>query len=136
MSELEQRVAYLHGLASGFNLREESKEGQVLADVLDVLDLMASAISRVETAQADLEEYVESLDEDLAELEEEFYEDDLPTWEVTCPRCGTTIEVDEDDYDDEGRLNLSCPECGAPVEHALPDGTLSGRDDTLTTATD
>lgn len=136
MSELEQRVAYLHGLASGFNLREESKEGQVLADVLDVLDLMAGAISRVETAQADLEEYVESLDEDLAELEEEFYEDDLPTWEVTCPRCGTTIEVDEDDYDDEGRLNLACPECGAPVEHALPDGALSGRDDPLTTARD
>lgn len=136
MSELEQRVAYLHGLASGFNLREGSKEGQVLADVLDVLDLMAGAISRVETAHADLEEYVESLDEDLAELEEEFYEDDRPTWEVTCPRCGTTIEVDEDDYDDEGRLNLDCPECGAPVEHALPDGALSGRDDTLTTATD
>lgn len=136
MSELEQRVAYLHGLASGFNLREESKEGQVLADVLDVLDLMATTISRVETAQADLEEYVESLDEDLAELEEEFYEDDLPTWEVTCPQCGTTIEVDEDDYDDEGRLNLGCPECGAPVEHALPDGVPSGRDDTLTTATD
>lgn len=136
MSELEQRVAYLHGLASGFNLREESKEGQVLADVLDVLDLMATAISRVETAQADLEEYVESLDEDLAELEEEFYEDDIPTWEVTCSQCGTAIEVDEDDYDDEGRLNLSCPECGAPVEHALPDGVLSGRDDPLTTARD
>lgn len=117
MSELQQRVAYLHGLASGFNLREGSREGQVLADVLDVLDLMATAVTRLESKQEELESYVESLDEDLAELEEDVYgdEDEVETWEVTCPECGATVEVEDEDCDDEGRLELTCPECGALI---------------------
>ncbi len=129
MSELQERVAYLHGLASGFNLREGSREGQVLADVLDVLDLMASAVSRLEARQDELESYVESLDEDLAELEEDVYgEEDAETWEIACPDCGTTVEVEEDDYDDEGRLELTCPECGALIHDREGEQTQGKKD--------
>lgn len=118
MSELEQRVAYLHGLASGFNLREASKEGQVLMEVLDVLELMASNIARVESAHEDLEEYVESLDEDLTEIEEDFYdldEGEEDVAEFQCPACGSTFEIQGGEADDEDNLDLTCPECGVLV---------------------
>lgn len=125
MSELEQRVAYLHGLASGFNLREASKEGQVLMEVLDVLDLMASSISRIESAQEDLQEYVESLDEDLTELEEDYYEldegEDDEGAELECPACGATIEIEAEEEDGH-TLDLTCPECGALVSEAADGG--------------
>lgn len=128
MSELEQRVAYLHGLASGFNLREAGKEGQVLMEVLDVLDLMASSIARIESSHEDLEEYVESLDEDLTELEEDFYELDEGEGEgaeVDCPACGATIEVEGDEEEEGQALDHTCPECGVLVSGAA--GEARGR---------
>lgn len=116
VSELEQRVAYLHGLASGFNLREASKEGEVLMEVLDVLDLMASSIARVESEHEDLEEYVESLDEDLTELEEDYYElEEGEVVEVECPACGASIELEGDEEEEGQALDLTCPECGVAL---------------------
>lgn len=129
MSELEQRVAYLHGLASGFNLRDASKEGQVLMEVLDVLDLMVSGITRVETAHEDLEEYVESLDEDLTELEEDYYEldeDGEDGAEVECPSCGMTFDVEEDEEEDAQALDLTCPGCGVLVGEATDEAAGEG----------
>ncbi len=120
MSDLKQRVAYLQGLASGFNVAEGSREGQVLKEVLDVLDEMADSIARVEQQQEELEAYVESLDSDLSDLENDYYgvedgeyDDEGEVWEVTCPDCGTVVEV-EADYDDAE--SATCPECGAALE--------------------
>lgn len=119
MSDLKQRVAYLQGLASGFNVGEGSREGQVLREVLHVLDEMAESIERVEQQQEELEAYVESLDSDLSELEDDYYgiedgdfDDEGEVWEVTCPDCGTVVEWDAGD-DAE---STTCPECGAAVE--------------------
>ena len=68
----------------------------------------------------------------LGELEEEFYDidededdDDVDAWEddedecyyeVTCPKCGDTIELNEEMLD-EG--SIDCPNCGETLEFDL-----------------
>lgn len=117
MSDLTQRVAYLQGLASGFNVTEASREGQVLKEVLDVLGLMAENIARIEQDQEELEAYVESLDSDLSELEDDYYGtegDEEEVWEISCPHCGTVFELEADGED---RAETVCPECGASLRN-------------------
>lgn len=115
VSEIKERLAYLQGLVSGYNLEDESREGQILVEVLGVLDRMAAGLARVEDSQNELEAYVESLDSDLTDLESDVYGTEDEVVEVTCPQCGHDVEVDEDDLDEEGRLDLTCPECGEPL---------------------
>ena len=45
-----------------------------MINIIDVLDDMADAINNIQMEQADLETYVESMDEDLTDLEEEVYD--------------------------------------------------------------
>ena len=41
--------------------------------------------------------------------DEEFYDDD-DYLEMTCPNCGTEVEVSGEDLEDEA-LTIHCPEC-------------------------
>lgn len=76
MKNIKDRVAYLQGLALGLNICLHSAEGKLLINIIDVLDDMADALNNIQMSQVDLEAYVESMDEDLTDLEEEVYEDD------------------------------------------------------------
>ena len=46
--EISEKVAYLKGLAEGLNLDTESKEGKLIAAIIDVLDDMAEKFADVE----------------------------------------------------------------------------------------
>ena len=74
MAKIKERVAYLQGLSQGLNIHLHSAEGKLLINIIDVLDDMADAINNIQMEQADLETYVESMDEDLTDLEEEVYD--------------------------------------------------------------
>lgn len=74
MAKIKERVAYLQGLAIGLNIHLHSDEGKLLINIIDVLDDMAEEINNIQMEQADLEAYVESMDEDLTDLEEEVYD--------------------------------------------------------------
>ena len=74
MGNIKERVAYLQGLTQGLNVSLHSAEGKLLINIIDVLDDMAEEINNIQMEQADLEAYVESMDEDLTDLEEEVYE--------------------------------------------------------------
>lgn len=124
MSELQQKVAYLHGLAGGFNLEDTGTQGQLLLEIVDTLDMIADTIARVEETQEELEVYMESMDEDLSEMEKDFYglDDELEFDTVSCPVCNTLIEVDNPDdhyFEGEERRDLNCPECGAPMNGVI-----------------
>jgi len=73
MAKIKERVTYLQGLSQGFNIHLHSDEGKLLINIIDVLDDMADEINNIQMGQADLEAYVESMDEDLSDLEEEVY---------------------------------------------------------------
>ncbi|MDD6980502.1 MAG: hypothetical protein PUJ21_02010 [Clostridia bacterium] len=108
---IQEKAAYLKGLAEGVKLDENTAEGKVLTKVLDLLsDLAAEA--------TDLREYVEELDEDLGDVESELWgdeddededeDDDTAFYETQCPKCGETVCFD-DSIDPE---EVVCPACG------------------------
>ena len=78
---------------------------------------MVQAISELEVSQAELDEYVETLDEDLADIESEIYgefddeeNEEEPLYiEVECPNCHETVYFDEELFDSEE--DLVCPNC-------------------------
>ncbi|NLW25187.1 MAG: hypothetical protein GXY91_08150 [Clostridia bacterium] len=119
MRELQSKIAYLQGLAEGLELNTSSKEGRILANILDILEDMAEEIIDLRERQIELESYVESIDEDLSDLEDDFYDeiedededdDELDYFEVECPNCHELVYF-ESDLVDDGNLEISCPNC-------------------------
>ena len=124
MSDINDRVAYLKGLAEGMKLSDETNESKLLLKTLDVLEKMAEELTTLRADHDELDEYVESIDDDLADMEEYLFddeeeddededEDDDQTVVYTCPHCGNevTFEVDGFDFEED---NL-CPNCGKPL---------------------
>ena len=152
--EVKERIAYVRGLVEGSEeLQRDPATRSLWENLLAVCDGLADSISEIRSAQGEIEEYVEGIDADLEELEEEVYgysdggndeegeagedeeasdEDDLVR--AQCPRCGEETYFEEDLlYDD--KVEISCPECGEILfrggEHtiAFEDGSEFGEDD-------
>ena len=121
MKDLKARVAYLQGLSAGMNIETESKEGRILTNVIEVLDDFATTIKEMEEAHDQLENYLESIDEDLFHLEEDVYKDTEENseedeyLEVDCPRCGEVVCFESDVLEDEDTIEVTCPNCDEVV---------------------
>jgi len=117
MGNIKERVAYLQGLTQGLNVNSHSAEGKLLINIIDVLDDMAEEFNNIQMVQEDLETFVESMDEDLSDLEEEVYEDIVTDdfVEVQCPSCRETVSFDSDLLEEEDEVEVSCPHCGETV---------------------
>jgi len=120
MNYLNERVSYLRGLAEGMGIKDDTKEGKLLVNIIDLLDDIVDAISELEVSQAELDDYVETIDEDLSELEEELYGEDEDEndeesgyIEVECPNCHDTVFFDEEIFNTEDEI--ICPNCHMPV---------------------
>lgn len=87
MNYLTEKVAYLKGLAEGLGIEENSKEGKLLLHIVDALEEFADVLDETIDNQIELEEYVNFMDEDLADLEEDIYGIDDEEY------------YDEDDFD-------------------------------------
>lgn len=122
MEYLYERVAYLRGLAEGLEIEEKSREGKLLVHIIDALEDFADAISDLNEEQGELNEYVDFIDEDLADVEEEvfgefddefddeFYdEDDIDYVEVDCPYCNEVVYLDTELMSEDGKVE--CPNC-------------------------
>jgi predicted nucleic acid-binding Zn-ribbon protein len=133
MTNLKERVAYLQGLTKGLNVSEQSAEGKILVNIIDVLDDMANDFHNMIIAQQDLESYVETIDEDLTDLEEEIYEEtysdeeveDDDYVEVQCPACHEAVTFESDILAEDDAIEVTCPYCGGIVY----DNTLEFDDD-------
>jgi phage FluMu protein Com len=114
-SRLKEKVAYLQGLTKGLSVNEASAEGKLLVNIVDVLDSFAQEVKDVNMAQVELEEYVESIDADLANLEDEIYsdeEDDDDEWvEMSCPSCKELVSFEANILDEEDEVEVTCPYC-------------------------
>ena len=131
MSKLTDRISYLKGMAAGMKLNMDKDSNKLMLEMLTVMGEMAEEMAAMAEKHNDLNEYVESIDDDLAELEESLFgeenmdgedidgeddededgEDDLIVY--ACPHCGTEIEFQANDVDfDEDYL---CPECHKPI---------------------
>ncbi len=129
MSMMES-VAYLKGLAHGLDINETTKEGKLLLAIVDVLDEMAESIGDIEDVCEEFDELIDVIDEDLGDLEEDFYgleDDDDCCCGDDCD-CGCNDEDDEDFFDEDDELyEVTCPNCNDVIylnEEMLLDGDM------------
>ncbi|SMB94790.1 hypothetical protein SAMN00017405_0274 [Desulfonispora thiosulfatigenes DSM 11270] len=125
MTDLQSSISYLRGLADGMDLSENSKEGKIIMGILKVLEDMSDSILDIEDSQDDLEHYIETIDEDLNDLEVDYYGDedcdcgcecDDDYLEVECPICHDSVCIDSNILDDDSKISdLSCPNCDESI---------------------
>ena len=131
---ISENAAYIKGLFDGYEIDKSTKEGKIISEMLTLLSDMADKINALEADNKELHEYVEELDHDLGEVEEELYfsddydedeyedYDDLNDdedyegedeefYEIECPSCGDTVYFDDSLEVDE----LVCPACGEKI---------------------
>ena len=125
--EISEKVAYLKGLAEGLALDTETKEGKLIAAIIDVLDEMSIRFEDIDDNLVDLEDGLDAVSDDLSEVEEALYEmddddeeldDDAEYFETTCPVCQEESVFDEDTLDSG---EIRCPNCGEKLEFDLSD---------------
>lgn len=129
---LTEKISYIKGLAEGLNLDESKPEVKVINAIIDLLDDIAFEVTDMEDLYDELSAQVDEIDQDLATLETDVYDDDFerdcddcsdcdddfmdednPFYEVTCGACNQKINVSEDVLL-EGEIE--CPNCGELLE--------------------
>ena len=73
MSKLTDRISYLKGMAAGMKLNMDKDSNKLMLEMLTVMGEMAEEMAAMTEAHNDLNEYVESIDDDLADLEETLF---------------------------------------------------------------
>ena len=145
---LIEKAAYIKGLVDGMELDKDSKEGKVIAALVDLLGEVVNAIDGLEADVDELYEYAEELDEDLGEVESVLCEDDEDYddyedecdgmcdecdldcdlddefFEIECPSCGEVVCFDESIDPEE----LACPACGEKFECLVDEDDLKSLD--------
>ena len=126
--EISEKVAYLKGLAEGLALDTESKEGKLIAAIIDVLDDMSDALLDLEDELCDVEEGLDAVSDDLNDVETFLYEEDEDEeveddgdeacYLTTCPVCEEEIVFDVDTLE---AGEVECPNCGERLEFDLSD---------------
>ena len=126
---MTEKSAYLKGLADGLEYDKTTKEGKIIAALLELVDEMAQAIAVVqndiEEIDEDLDylnEYVEELDDDLQAVEdfldeeiEDDFDDDCDC-DCDCDDCDCDCDdCDCDCCEDEEYYEIVCPSCGETV---------------------
>ena len=147
---ISENAAYLRGLFDGYEIDKNTKEGKIILEMLILLSDMADKINALEADNLSLHEYVEELDHDLGQVEEEVYfceddeyedeyddYDDLNDdedyegeddefYEIECPSCGEIVCFDDSLEVSE----LVCPACGEKIgEFDICDGNCEACDE-------
>ena len=125
--DLNAKAAYIRGLMTGMEFDPNSKNGKIIAAMMDLLEEMAATVTEHDQALDQAFDELDAIDEDLDDLTDALFgteeddEDEDAEYEVTCPNCGTVTAVDEDTLLSQ---ELVCPNCGAAfdIERAPEDG--------------
>ena len=141
MQNVREKVAYLKGLAEGLQIDKNTNDGKLMYAIIDTLDSMAEAVDTVQKDQEDLEQYVDAIDEDLSDVENDMYgdedeeednedkdNDDDNYIEMECPNCHEIVYIDRDLIDEDSDEVL-CPNCNKPIKIVWEDGCDCGCDD-------
>lgn len=117
MHSIISKVFYLKGLVDGLKIDKNTNEGKVIMEIIDVLKSMAEEMENISEDHKDMRSYIDSMNKDLADLQDNLYDDDYETYkdegenftEIQCPNCNDTVYVDKDIL--EKRKELTCPNC-------------------------
>ena len=125
--DLNAKAAYIRGLMTGMEFDPASKNGKVIAAMMDLLEEMAATVTEHDNALDQVYDELETLDQDLDDMVADLYGDDEKEsddedaedlYEVTCPNCGAVATVDEETLLDQ-ESELVCPNCGAAFDVEL-----------------
>ena len=124
MSKLTDKISYLQGLAEGMKLNPEKDSHRLILGILDVLGEVGDSFEALAESHGELADYVESIDQDLADLEAEIYDDEDEKYagdddDDDDEDDEDDEDDDEDDEDDEeldSVLTYECPHCHKEVE--------------------
>ena len=120
MSKLTDRISFLKGMAAGMKLNMDKDANKLMLEMLTVMGEMAEEMAAMTEAHNDLNEYVESIDDDLADLEETLFgEEDGEIDEELAE--GDEDEEDEEELDDDDLIVYACPHCGHEIEFHASD---------------
>lgn len=127
---ISEKVAYLKGLAEGLDLDvEKSKEAKLISVMIGILEEVAMSIEDLEENDLDLGEEIDVLSDDLADVEEIVFGDELDEeedeedyFEVECPNCEEPLIID-DEVLAEGMIQ--CPNCEEKFSLDLSDDTCT-----------
>ena len=94
MSDVQNKVSYLQGLAKGLDFDAQSVEGKMLLNMVEVLDSVAKELKDMH-------------------LETVVYEDsDIGDMHLECPHCHAEVvlETEEANF-----MEVACPACGCMI---------------------
>ena len=125
--DLNAKAAYIRGLMTGMEFDPNSKNGKIIAAMMDLLEAMAATVTEHDQALDQAFDELDAIDEDMDDLtdalfgiddedDEDESDDDDAEYEVTCPNCGAVTAVDEDTLLNQ---ELVCPNCGAAFDIEL-----------------
>lgn len=119
MENIKEKIAYLEGMAEGLNVNDK-QETILIREMLLVIRDMADTIDHLQNNQLEVDEYLRTIDEDLTDLENEVYGEDLDNDDfldgeddhklivLDCANCGENVYLEEADLDHQ---ELICPNC-------------------------
>ena len=123
--ELKEKAAYLKGLADGLDFDKETKEGKLIAALIDLTQELCSAVEMLDTDMdevveelEELREYIEEIDDDLGDVE------DFLDEEVELDELDDEDEEDDEDFCDgdcegccgcDDYFEIVCPSCGETI---------------------
>ena len=145
MASFEKKAGFLNGLLEGMDLDKNSTQGKLLNGIVGLLSELCDRTEAMDELLNDLNEYVESIDDDLSRLEQkegpadgeddfeffdEDYDDDLPFGgepplrllaERNKHRDDEAETADEEESSMDGGI---CPECQrlSFIESGDPEG--------------
>ena len=117
MSKLTDRISFLKGMAAGMKLNMDKDANKLMLEMLTVMGEMAEEMAAMAEKHNDLNEYVESIDDDLAELEETLFGEEDGE-ELDEDMDG---EEDEDGLTEDDLILYACPHCGHELEFRASD---------------
>ena len=117
---ISEKGAYLKGLAEGLAIdTEKSKEGKLINVMIGILEEIGMSIEDLEENTVALGEEIDTISDDLSDLEMAVYEeedddcccgedDEDDFFEVECPNCKESLEINADVL--EAGV-IQCPSC-------------------------
>lgn len=96
---ISEKAAYLKGLIEGMKLDTTTNEGKLFEKIIELLEDISISVLDLEDEVSTINDYIDELDADLADLEEDVYCDGISD----CDCCDDDCDCEyEDECDDEG----------------------------------
>ena len=128
---LNEKAAYIKGLADGLDFDKTTAEGKLIAALLDLTGELCQAIEEIDEDLTTLNDYIEEIDEDLGAVEEYLLDeldedcdcdcdcdccDHIDDCDCDCDDCDCFDCLDfDEDCEDEEFYEVVCPACGETI---------------------